>query len=104
MLPIEPRVLQVQMVYRDSGLENPLRLPLRQPANAFLLPDELEYWPVPLPPRGNATVFVHHEVGLTSVNDTREFLIACGASLASMHGIQPQEIILGESRNLLSLL
>jgi hypothetical protein len=79
-------------------------IPQRQPANAFLLPDELECWPVALPPRGNATVFVHHEVGLTSVNDAWQLLIACGASLASAHGIQPQDIILGESRNLLSLL
>ena|SRR6267154_3113575 len=79
-------------------------IPQRLPANAFLLPDELECWPVALPPRGNATVFVHHEVGLTSVNDTWQLLIARGASLASAHGIQPQDIILGESRNLLSLL
>jgi hypothetical protein len=79
-------------------------IPQRQPANAFLLPDELECWPVALPPRGGATVFVHHEVGLTSVNDAWQFLIAYGASLASTHGIQPQDIILGESRNLLSLL
>jgi hypothetical protein len=39
---------------------------------------------------------VHHEVGLTSVNDAWQLLIACGASLASTHGIQPQDIILGE--------
>lgn len=78
-------------------------IPQRQPANAFLLPDELECWPVALPPRGNATVFVHHEVGLTSVNDAWQLLIARGASLASTHGIQPHDIILGEFRNLLSL-
>jgi hypothetical protein len=78
-------------------------IPQRQPANAFLLPDQLECWPVALPPRGNATVFVHHEAGLTSANDAWQLLIASGASLASTHGIQPQDIILGESRNLLSL-
>ena len=77
-------------------------IPQRQPANAFLLPDELECWPVALPLRGNATVFVHHELGLTSVNDAWELLIAHSASLASTHGIQPHDIILGESRNLLS--
>jgi hypothetical protein len=79
-------------------------IPQRQPANAFLLPDELECWPVALPPRGNAVVFVHHEMGLTSVNDAWQLLIACCASLASTHGIQAQDIILGESQNLLSLL
>jgi hypothetical protein len=78
-------------------------IPQRQPANAFLLPDELECWPVALPPRGNATVFVHHEVGLTSVNDAWQHLIARSASLASAHGMQPHDIILGESRSLLSL-
>jgi hypothetical protein len=68
----------------------------------FLLPYELECWPVALPPRGNATVFVHHEVGLTSVSDAWHFLVACGATLASTHGIQPHDIILGESRSLLT--
>ncbi|KAI0274114.1 hypothetical protein BGY98DRAFT_1178611 [Russula aff. rugulosa BPL654] len=68
-------------------------IPQRQPANAFLLPDELECWPVALPPRGNATAFVHHEAGLTSVNDAWQFLIACGASLASTHGIQRKAVV-----------
>ena len=48
-------------------------------------------------------MFVHHEVGLTSVSDAWHFLVACSASLASMHDIQPHDIILGESRNVLSL-
>jgi hypothetical protein len=78
--------------------------PQRQPANAFLLPGEMECWPVALPPRGNATVFVHHETGLASVNDAWQFLIARGASLASTHGIKPQEIILGKSQDLFTLL
>jgi hypothetical protein len=47
-------------------------------------------------------VFVHHEVGLTSVSDAWHFLVACGATLASTHGIQPHDIILGESRSLLT--
>jgi hypothetical protein len=68
-------------------------IPQRQPANAFLLLDELECWPVTLPPRGNATAFVHHEAGLTSVNDAWQFLIACGASLASTHGIQRKAVV-----------
>ena len=73
--------------------------PQRQPANAYLLPDEMEGWPVALPPRGNATVFVHHETGLASVNDAWQFLIARGASLASTHGIKPHDIILGRSQS-----
>jgi len=86
------------MLMRSSS-HSTSSIPQRQPANAFLLPDELECWPVALPPRGNATVFVHHEVGLTSVNDAWRLLIARGASPALAHGIQPQGIILGESRN-----
>ena len=69
--------------------------PKRQPANAFLLPDEMECWPVALPLRGNATVFVHHEMELASVNDAWQFLIARCASLASTHVIKPHDIILG---------
>ena len=75
--------------------------PQRQPANAFLLPGEMECWPVALPPRGNATVFVHHETGLASVNDAWQVLIARSASLASTHGIKPQDIILGTAHDLL---
>jgi hypothetical protein len=80
------------MLMRSSGFGG---FPQRQPANAFLLPDEMECWPVALPPRGNATVFVHHEMGLPSVNDAWQFLIARGASLASTHAIKLHHIILG---------
>jgi len=75
--------------------------PQRQPANPFMIPDEMECWPVALPSRGNATVFVHHEMELTSVNDAWRFLIARGASLASSHGVKPQDLILGKSRETL---
>lgn len=85
------------MLMRSSNFGS---IPQRQPANAFLLPDEMECWPVALPPRGNATVFVHHETGLASVNDAWQFLIARGASLASAHGTKPQDIILGKSQDI----
>jgi hypothetical protein len=85
------------MLMRTSGIGS---IPQRQPANAFMLPDEMECWPVALPPRGNATVFVHHETGLASVNDAWQFLIARGASLTSAHGIKPQDIILGKSQDI----
>jgi hypothetical protein len=85
------------MLMRSSNFGS---IPQRQPANAFLLPDEMECWPVALPPRGNATVFVHHETGLASVNDAWQFLIARGASLALAHGIKPQDIILGKSQDI----
>ncbi|KAH9054778.1 hypothetical protein EDB87DRAFT_1688903 [Lactarius vividus] len=72
----------------------PLPLPHRQPANPFILPDEMECWPVALPPRGNAVLFAHHETGLASVNAAWRLLIARGATLASTHGIMPQDVIL----------
>ena len=70
--------------------------PQGQPVNPFLVPDEMECWPVALPPRGNATVVVHHEMGPASVIDAEQFLITGGASLASSHGVKLQDLILGE--------
>jgi hypothetical protein len=65
-----------------------------QPASPFILPDELECWPMALPPRGNAVLFVHNETRLVSVNAAWRLLIAHGATIASMHGIMPQDVIL----------
>lgn len=84
------------MLVRSSASSGVVPHPQRQPANPFLIPDEMECWPVALPPRGNATVFVHHEMALASVNDAWQFLIARSASLASSHGVKPQDVILGK--------
>ncbi|KAH9017393.1 hypothetical protein EDB85DRAFT_2294882 [Lactarius pseudohatsudake] len=43
---------------------------------------------------GNAVLFAHHETGLASVNAAWRLLIARGATLASTHGIMPQDVIL----------
>lgn len=75
-----------------SGFPPPL--PQRQPASPYILPDEMECWPVALIPRGNAVLFAHHEKGLASVNAAWRLLIAHGATLASTHGIMPQDLIL----------
>ncbi|KAI9451413.1 hypothetical protein BJY52DRAFT_1419138 [Lactarius psammicola] len=72
----------------------PPQLPQRQPASPYILPDEMECWPVALPPRGNAVLFAHHETGLASVNAAWRLLIAHGATLASTHDIMPQDLIL----------
>ncbi len=74
----------------------PPQLPQRQPASPYILPDEMECWPVALPSRGNAVLFAHHETGLASVNAAWRLLIAHGAMLASTHGIMPQDLILGK--------
>ncbi|KAF8266686.1 hypothetical protein EI94DRAFT_1786796 [Lactarius quietus] len=65
-----------------------------QTASPFILPDELECWPIALPPRGNAVLFAHHESALGSVNAAWRLLIAHCTSLASTHGIMPQDVIL----------
>ncbi len=77
--------------------------PQRQPASPFMLPDEMECWPVALPPRGNAVLFAHHETGLASVNAAWHLLIGQGATLASTHGIMPQDLILGKCVSLIQL-
>ena len=67
-----------------------------QPASPFILPDEMECWPIAMPPRGNAVLFVHHESGLASINAAWRLLIAHGTAVASTHGIMPQDVILGK--------
>ena len=67
-----------------------------QPASPFILPDEMECWPIAMPPRGNAVLFVHHESGIVSINAAWRLLIAHGTAKASTHGIMPQDVILGK--------
>ena len=67
-----------------------------QPASPFILPDEMECWPIAMPPRGNAVLFVHHESGIVSINAAWRLLIAHGTAVASTHGIMPQDVILGK--------
>ncbi|KAH9034468.1 hypothetical protein EDB85DRAFT_2144325 [Lactarius pseudohatsudake] len=57
-------------------------------------PDEMECWPVALPPRGNAVLFAHHETGLASVNAAWHLLITRSVTLTSTHSIMPQDVIL----------
>ena len=82
------------MLLRTGGF--PLQPPQRQPASPYILPDGMECWPIALPPRGNAVLFAHHETGLASVNTAWRLLIAHGTSIASTHGIIPQDLILGK--------
>ena len=82
------------MLVRAGGF--PPQPPQRQPASPYILPDEMECWPVALPPRGNAVLFVHHETGLASVNTAWRLLITHGTTIASTHGIAPQDLILGK--------
>ncbi|KAI0289123.1 hypothetical protein BC826DRAFT_636236 [Russula brevipes] len=55
--------------------------------------DERECWLVPLPPNGSY-MRVSYETRLDPVKHAREFLIAHGASLASKHGVEAQDLIL----------
>jgi hypothetical protein len=57
--------------------------------------DERECWLVPLPPNGSPYVRVAYEMRLNPVKRAPEFLVAHGASLASKHGVEAQDLILG---------
>jgi hypothetical protein len=60
-----------------------------------LTSDERECWLVPLPPNGSPFVRVSHEMRMNPVKHAREFLVTNGASLASKHGVEAQDLILG---------
>ena len=67
-----------------------------QPASPFILPDEMECWPIAMPPQGIAVLFVYHESELMSTNAAWRLLIAQGTAVASTQGIMPQDVILGK--------
>jgi len=57
--------------------------------------DERECWLVPLPLNGSTPIVcVSYEVWLNPIKHAREFLVAHGASLASKHRVEAQDLIL----------
>ncbi|KAI0288497.1 hypothetical protein BC826DRAFT_1107713 [Russula brevipes] len=57
--------------------------------------DERECWLIPLPLNGSTPIVrVSYEVWLNLIKHAREFLVAHGASLASKHGVEAQDLIL----------
>ncbi|KAI0288491.1 hypothetical protein BC826DRAFT_1188382 [Russula brevipes] len=56
--------------------------------------DERERWQIPLPLSGSASARVSYEMRLNPIEHAREFLVAHGASLASKHGVEAQDLIL----------
>jgi len=56
--------------------------------------DKRECWLVPLPPNGSPSARVSYDMRLIPVKHAREFLLAHGASLASKHGVEVQDLIL----------
>jgi hypothetical protein len=60
--------------------------------------DERECWLVPLPSNEPLSVVgVCYEMRLNSIKHAKEFLVVHGASLASKHGVEAQDLILGLS-------
>jgi hypothetical protein len=57
--------------------------------------DESVCWLVPLPPNGSPCVRVWYDMRMNPVRHAPEFLVAHGASLASKHGVEAQDLILG---------
>jgi len=56
--------------------------------------DERERWQIPLPLSGSASARVSYEMRLNPIEHAREFLVAHGASFASKHGVEAQDLIL----------
>ncbi|KAI0288482.1 hypothetical protein BC826DRAFT_1177838 [Russula brevipes] len=67
--------------------------PVSCPVSLSVIPDGSECWHVALPPETTGKVSVSHETRLASVKDALQFLLAHGTSLASRHGIEPQDLI-----------
>jgi hypothetical protein len=65
------------------------------PMASSSISDKRECWLVPLPPNGSPNVRVAYEMRLNPVKRAPEFLVAHGASLASKHGVEAQDLILG---------
>jgi hypothetical protein len=59
--------------------------------------DERECWLIPLPLSGMTSARVSYEMRLNPIEHARGFLVAHGASLASKHGVDAQDLILGMS-------
>ncbi|KAI0288496.1 hypothetical protein BC826DRAFT_689636 [Russula brevipes] len=56
--------------------------------------DERDRWQIPLPLSESSSARVSYEMRLNPVEHAREFLVAHGASLASKHGVEAQDLIL----------
>jgi len=66
----------------------------RRPMATSSISEKRECWLVPLPPNGSPCVRVCYEMRLNPVKHAREFLVAHGASLASKHRVEVQDLIL----------
>jgi len=74
---------------------DPLICPLTSPRMASSsISDKRECWRVPLPPNGSTYVRVSYNIRMNPIKYAPEFLVAHGASLASKHGIEAQDLIL----------
>jgi len=67
--------------------------PVSCPVSLSVIPNGSECWHVALPPETTGKVSVSHETRLASVKDALQFLAAHETSLASRHGIEPQDLI-----------
>ncbi|KZV65276.1 hypothetical protein PENSPDRAFT_655938 [Peniophora sp. CONT] len=68
--------------------------PDREQAKPYLLPGELEEWPIVLMPQGRATVFTRRQERLMCVNDAWNYFLKHAPTLADRHGVPTYSLLL----------
>ncbi|SJL00653.1 uncharacterized protein ARMOST_03966 [Armillaria ostoyae] len=66
----------------------------RQPVNPFSLTDDIQCWPIVVPPGAQIDCDITHEQSIANTTDAWRFLMQESRSLASELGIQPHDLIL----------
>ncbi|VDB88484.1 unnamed protein product [Peniophora sp. CBMAI 1063] len=68
--------------------------PHREQARPYLLPDELEGWPIALMPQGKATVFTSRRENLTCGSEAWRYFLKHAPAIAQRHGVAVHSILL----------
>ncbi|KAK0451105.1 hypothetical protein EV421DRAFT_1212283 [Armillaria borealis] len=66
----------------------------RQPVNPFSLTDDIQCWPIVVPPGAQIDCDITHEQSIANTADAWRFLIQESRTLSSELGIQPHDLIL----------
>ncbi|KAK0239902.1 hypothetical protein EDD85DRAFT_949762 [Armillaria nabsnona] len=66
----------------------------RQPVNPFSLTDDIQCWPIVVPPGAQIDCDITHEQSIANTADAWRFLMQESRSLAGELGIQPHDLIL----------
>ncbi|KLO11649.1 hypothetical protein SCHPADRAFT_461161 [Schizopora paradoxa] len=91
-----PVASQIPVVREASGMQTQWVNGFfnRQDVYPFILPGELEGWPLSLNAQEEISIIVRHTARMESVNEAWRFLIREARSIANNAGVKPQDIIL----------